>query len=66
MAISFFGRSCRTIEKGGGGGRGGGFIPLFSFQVESENIKPLHVNNMGDFSLFVEQDISDKKWISFF
>ena len=25
------------------------------------NIKVLHVNNMGDFSLFVEQDISDKK-----
>ena len=33
----------------------------FSFHAKSENIKLLHVNNMWDFSLFIEQDISDKK-----
>ena len=32
----------------------------FFFHVKSENIKYLHVNNMWDFSLFFEQDISDK------
>ena len=29
--------------------------------LNMENIKDLHVNNMWDFSLFDEQDISDKK-----
>ena len=28
--------------------------------LKSENIKFFHVNNMWDFSLFVEQDITDK------
>ena len=30
------------------------------FFVKLENITFLHVNNMIDFSLFIEQDISDK------
>ena len=33
--------------------------------VTSENIKFLHVNNMWDFSLFIEKDTSDKKYIAF-
>ena len=28
--------------------------------IKSENIKFLHVNNKWDFSLFIEQDVSDK------
>ena len=35
------------------------------FHVKLENATFLHVNNMGDFSLFIEQGISDKKWIGF-
>ena len=31
------------------------------FHVNLENIKFLHVNKMWDFSLFIEQNISDKK-----
>ena len=31
------------------------------FQLKLENIKFLHVNNMWDFSLIVEQNISGKK-----
>ena len=31
------------------------------FHVKLENIHFLHVNNMRDFSLFIEQEISDKK-----
>ena len=31
------------------------------FHVKSENIKSLHVINIWDFGLFIEQDISDKK-----
>ena len=53
-----------------GGGQGGvaGGTPSQCFleqnffsHVKSENIAFLHVNNVSDFSLFVEQDISDKK-----
>ena len=33
---------------------------FFYVKSESENIKFLHVNNMRDFSLFIEQDISNK------
>ena len=33
--------------------------------LNSENIKFLHANNMWDFSLFIEQDRSDKKYITF-
>ena len=35
------------------------------FHVKSENIKCLHVDNIWDFSLFIEEDISDKKYIAF-
>ena len=31
------------------------------FQLKSENINFLNVNNIWDFSLFIEHDISDKK-----
>ena len=31
----------------------------------SENIKFLHVNNISDFSLLIELDASDKKYIAF-
>ena len=50
-----------------GGGAGGGSPPTISWSkncfshVKLENLKFLHVNNMLDFSLFIEQDISDKK-----
>ena len=33
----------------------------FFFHVKSENIKFLDVKNIRDLSLFIEQDISDKK-----
>ena len=33
----------------------------FFFHVKSENMKFLHVNNMWDFSLFIEKGIGDKK-----
>ena len=46
----------RAVEKGGGG-RGGASPPPHHFQL-------LHVN-MWDFNLFIEQDISDKKYIAF-
>ena len=58
----------RAVEKGGPGGRQSPpsppppphFLELnFFSHVKSE--KFLHVNNMWDFSLFIEQDISDKK-----
>ena len=48
----------RAVEKGGGGGGGGASpSPPHHFQL-------LHVN-MWDFNLFIEQDISDKKYIAF-
>ena len=31
------------------------------FHVKSENIIFLHVNNVWDFSLFIEQNIDDKR-----
>ena len=37
----------------------------FFFHVKLENIKFLDVNNIWDFRLFIEQDISDKKYIAF-
>ena len=62
-------------ERGGGGAEGRGargrerqhhhhFLEqnvFFHVKSESKNIKFLHVNNMQDFSLFIEQDISNKK-----
>ena len=62
----------RTVGKGEGRGGGGRQRqhPLAThhfleqknvFHVKSENIRFLDVNNMRDFSLFIEQDISDKK-----
>ena len=51
-------------EKGGQEGRQSPhhFLVQKSFShVKSENLKFLHVNKMWDFSLFIEQDISDKK-----
>ena len=33
----------------------------FFFQVKSENIQFFHVKNILDLSLFIEQEISDKK-----
>ena len=58
----------RTVEKGGPGGEIVPSLPPlphhflelnFLSHVKSE--KFLHVNNMWDFSLFIKQDISDKK-----
>ena len=40
------------------------FFSIF-FHVKLKNIKFLQVSNMWDFSLFIEQDISDKKYIAF-
>ena len=59
----------RTVGKGEGGGRPRQHpLPTHHFleqknvfHVKSENIRFLDVNNMRDFSLFIEQDISDKK-----
>ena len=59
----------RAVEKWGGG-RGQGWVapapsPFLgaenSFHVKMENIKFWYENNMWDFSLFIEQDISNKK-----
>ena len=36
----------------------------FFFHVKLGNIKFLHVNNMGNYSLFIEQDLSDKKYLA--
>ena len=62
----------RAVDKGGTGGGGDAShphppapFPHLFFYVKLENIKFLHVNNIWDFSLFVEEDISDKKWIVF-
>ena len=62
----------RAVDKGGTGGGGDAShphppapFPHLFFDVKMENIKFLHVNNIWDFSLFVEEDISDKKWIVF-
>ena len=52
------------------GGREAPFPPIptphfqeqnFFFHVKLGNIKFLYVNNMWDYSLFIEQDSSDKK-----
>ena len=48
----------RAVEKGGGG-RGGASPP-----PPHHHFQLLHVN-MWDFNLFIEQDISDKKYIAF-
>ena len=56
-------------ERGGwGGDRGRQPAPHyfveqnnFFFYVKSEDVKFLQVNNIWDFSLFIEQDMSDKK-----
>ena len=60
--------NCKTVEKGGAMGMPASppIPPPFPganmfFLVKSEKIKPLHVSNMWDFSLLIEQDISDKK-----
>ena len=34
------------------------------FYVKLGNIKVLHVNNMRDYSLFIEQDLSDKMYLA--
>ena len=59
--LSFYGKA---VQKGG---KGAPALPhhflkqkLFS-HVKLEDIKFLHVNNTWDFSLFIEQGISDKK-----
>ena len=50
---------------GGGGSRGQpptiSWSKIFFFHVKSENIKFLHVKNIWDLSLFIEEDISYKK-----
>ena len=55
----------RTVEKRGwAGGRQAPhhFVEQKCFfHTKSENIKFLHVSYMWDFSLFIEQDVSDKK-----
>ena len=59
----------RVVEKGDRGqGRRQHSLPFppfpgakFLFHVKSENRKFLHVKNIWNLSLFVEQDISDKK-----
>ena len=58
-------QGCR--ERGGRGGNSPPPCPTISWSknvfshVKSENLKFLHVNNIRDFSLFIEQNISDKK-----
>ena len=59
-------QGCRERKAGGGRGAALPRLPPFSaanvfFHVNPENKKFLHVNKMWDFSLFIEQDISDKK-----
>ena len=59
----------RAVEKKGQGGGGAAPIPpphqfqeqKFFLHVKTENTKFLHVNNICDFSLFIKQDINDKK-----
>ena len=52
-------------ESGGRGGGGGAFPGAIHFsRVKLGNIKFLHVNNMRDHSLFIEQDLSDKKCLA--
>ena len=56
----------RAIEQGDRGRQPPPPPPPFSeanffFLVKSENITFSHVNDMWDFTLFVEQDISGKK-----
>ena len=59
----------RTAEKGGQG-RCTSTPPApfpgakILFHVKLENIKFLHVNNMWDHSLLIEQDLSDKKYLA--
>ena len=66
-AIKFVAESFMTLEMcDKAGGRGGTIPPNISwskafFYVKSENIKFLHMKNMWGFSLFIEEDISDKK-----
>ena len=59
----------RAVDKGGDKGSAPSPPPflgtIFFFHVKSENAKLLHVNNMWDFSLCIEQEISDKKQIVF-
>ena len=55
----------KSIEKGRREGTGGASRPTLSwskifFHLNSENIKFVHVKNMWDFSLFIEQGLSDK------
>ena len=49
---------------GGGGGGGGGRPPPPPPPPPTHHFQLLHVN-MWDFNLFIEQDISDKKYIAF-
>ena len=71
MAIAGPEYECLYADPGPQGKRGqevGGASPLtisrskiIFFQVKSENIKFLHVKNIWDLSVFIEQAISDKK-----
>ena len=58
----------RAVERGGQGGTPPPPPPphhiqdqKIFFHVKLGNIKFLHVSNMWDYSLFIEQDLSDKK-----
>ena len=57
----------RAVENGGQGGYHTPPPPhhfqdqKIFFHVKLGNIKFLHVSNMWDYSLFIEQDLSDKK-----
>ena len=54
-------------ERGSGGGQPPYHFLLQNifFHLKSENINVLNVKNMWDFSLFIEQDVSDKKEMAF-
>ena len=55
-----------AVEKGGQGQKFQSKSRVkYFFRVKLENIKDLHMNNMCNFSLFIEQDVSDKKQIAF-
>ena len=57
----------RAVEKGGRGHRPRPFIfwSKSFFHIKQESIRFLHVNNKWDFSLFIEEDVSDKIYIAF-
>ena len=51
----------RAVGKGAPGRGGHHFLEEFFFHVKSETVKFLQGKKIRDLSLFIEQDISDKK-----